>query len=281
MKKLIPAMCLLLVSAVLMGTSTFAWFTMNTTVTASGMKVNAVVPKSLVISTEEGGTYSAAVDLGLSTVQSLYPVSTDDTENWYAPLTLLDNKIDPTTGAADLNTTDGTVFRSLTTWDGTGLLKESTNTYAVNKTVYVKSAVEDQQVYGLYVSSLTVNTTEINNASSLNDVSKALRIAVVTTDKTLFFAPTGYDGVCKPIASISANGATASGSSLTIAAPGSENGVLVTNDQAISGETPMEINIFIWYEGQDKNANNTNALDVQDLDIIIEFTSSLEQNAWQ
>ena len=274
-------MCLLLVSAVLMGTSTFAWFTMNTTVTASGMKVNAVVPKSLVISTEEGGTYSAAVDLGLSTVQSLYPVSTDDTENWYAPSTLLDNKIDPNTGAADLNTTDGTVFRSLTTWDGTGLLKESTNTYAVNKTVYVKSAVEDQQVYGLYVSSLTVNTTEINNASSLNDVSKALRIAVVTTDKTLFFAPTGYDGVCKPIASISANGATASGSSLTIAAPGSENGVLVTNDQAISGETPMEINIFIWYEGQDKNANNTNALSVQDLDIIIEFTSSLEQNAWQ
>ena len=280
MKKLIPAMCLLLVSAVLMGTSTFAWFTMNTTVTASGMKVNAVVPKSLVISTEEGGTYSAAVDLGLSTVQSLYPVSTDDTENWYAPSTLLDNKIDPTTGAADLNTTDGTIFQTLTNWDGTGLLKESTNVYAVNKTVYVKSAVEDQQVYGLYVSSLTVNTAEIN-ASSLYNVSKALRIAVVTTGKTLFFAPTGYESECKPIASISTNGATANSTSLTIAAPGSENGVLVTNDQAISGETPMEINIFIWYEGQDKNANNTNALKVQDLDIIIEFTSSLKQNAWE
>ena len=207
-------------------------------------------------------------------------VSTVDTTAWYAPSTLLNNKIDPNTGAADLNTTDGTVFQELTTWDeDTGLLKESTNVYAVNKTVYVKSADEEQQVYGLYVSSLTVNTAEIN-ASSLYDVSKALRIAVVTTDETLFFAPTGYDGACKPIASISANGATDSGSSLTIAAPGSENGVLVTNDQAISGETPMEINIFIWYEGQDNNANNTNALNVQDLDIIIEFKSSLEQNKW-
>ena len=280
MKKLIPAMCLLLVSAVLMGTSTFAWFTMNTTVSASGMQVNAVVPKSLVISDESNGSYSASHDFEMGDAQSLYPVSTDDTENWYAPSTLLDNKIDPTTGVADLNTTDGTRFQTLTNWDETGLLKESTNNvYAVNKTVYVKSAVVDQQVYGLYVSSLTVNNTEIN-ASSLNDVSKALRIAVVTTDKTLFFAPTGYHSECKPIASISTNGATANSTSLTIAAPGSVNGVLVANDQAISGETPMEINIFIWYEGQDKNANNTAALNVQNLTIEIEFTSSLEQGNW-
>ena len=87
MKKLIPAMCLLLVSAVLMGTSTFAWFTMNTTVTASGMQVNAVVPKSLVISDESNGNYSALHNFEMGTEQSLYPVSTDDTENWFAPST--------------------------------------------------------------------------------------------------------------------------------------------------------------------------------------------------
>ena len=40
-KKLIPALCMLLVSAVLMGTSTYAWFSMNTRVTANGMQVTA------------------------------------------------------------------------------------------------------------------------------------------------------------------------------------------------------------------------------------------------
>lgn len=40
-KKLIPAFCSLLVSAVLLGGSTFAWFSMNSTVTASGMQVTA------------------------------------------------------------------------------------------------------------------------------------------------------------------------------------------------------------------------------------------------
>ena len=40
-KKLIPALCMLLVSAVLMGTSTFAWFSMNKTATVNGLSVKA------------------------------------------------------------------------------------------------------------------------------------------------------------------------------------------------------------------------------------------------
>lgn len=40
-KKLIPAFCMLLVSAVMLGSSTFAWFSMNNKVTASGMEVTA------------------------------------------------------------------------------------------------------------------------------------------------------------------------------------------------------------------------------------------------
>lgn len=40
-RKLVPALCMLLISAVLLGTSTFAWFSMNTTVTATGMQVTA------------------------------------------------------------------------------------------------------------------------------------------------------------------------------------------------------------------------------------------------
>lgn len=40
-KKLIPALCMLLVSAVMLGSTTFAWFSMNTTVTANGMQIEA------------------------------------------------------------------------------------------------------------------------------------------------------------------------------------------------------------------------------------------------
>ena len=41
MRKLIPALAMLLVSAVMMSTASFAWFSMNTTVTADGMSITA------------------------------------------------------------------------------------------------------------------------------------------------------------------------------------------------------------------------------------------------
>ena len=49
-KKIIPALVMLLVSAVLLSTASYAWFSMNTTVTATGMQVTAKVPDSLQIS---------------------------------------------------------------------------------------------------------------------------------------------------------------------------------------------------------------------------------------
>lgn len=40
-RKLIPALCMLLVSALFVGTSTYAWFSMNTSVTATNMQITA------------------------------------------------------------------------------------------------------------------------------------------------------------------------------------------------------------------------------------------------
>ena len=56
-RKLIPAFCMLLVSAILLGTSTYAWFSMNKTVTAAGLTVSANSDFTyLLISDTEGGT---------------------------------------------------------------------------------------------------------------------------------------------------------------------------------------------------------------------------------
>lgn len=49
-KKLIPAVCMLLIASMLMGTTTYAWFSMNRTVTATNMQISAKADSSLVIS---------------------------------------------------------------------------------------------------------------------------------------------------------------------------------------------------------------------------------------
>ena len=77
-KKLIPAFCLLLVSAVLMGTSTYAWFSMNKTVTATGMKITAK-SDSVYLVISAGNTLNPADTTAkevttAATETSLYPV---------------------------------------------------------------------------------------------------------------------------------------------------------------------------------------------------------------
>ena len=56
-RKLIPALCMLLVSALFVGTSTYAWFSMNTKVTATDMKVTAKSNANyLLIDTKDNST---------------------------------------------------------------------------------------------------------------------------------------------------------------------------------------------------------------------------------
>lgn len=49
-RKLIPAVAMLLVSATMLSTASFAWFSMNNEVSATGMQVNVNAPASLLIS---------------------------------------------------------------------------------------------------------------------------------------------------------------------------------------------------------------------------------------
>ena len=53
-RKLIPAIAMLLISAVMMSTATFAWFSTNAQVSATGLKISAVAKNTfLTISTDK------------------------------------------------------------------------------------------------------------------------------------------------------------------------------------------------------------------------------------
>lgn len=63
-RRLIPAIAMLMVSAVLMSTASFAWFSMNNSVTATGLTVTASAPTSLMISVTNATTgFSSVVSL--------------------------------------------------------------------------------------------------------------------------------------------------------------------------------------------------------------------------
>ena len=63
-RKLIPAVAMLLVSASMLSTASYAWFSMNNKVTAGGMNVNVVTPGDIEISKDN--TFSTASDADLT-----------------------------------------------------------------------------------------------------------------------------------------------------------------------------------------------------------------------
>jgi len=91
-KKLIPAAGSLMVSAVMLATSTYAWFTMNKTVTVTGMEVKTKVGDNLLISHVTGTGVAKNADSSFGTTDNttikawLQPVSTNTaaaTNFWY------------------------------------------------------------------------------------------------------------------------------------------------------------------------------------------------------
>lgn len=101
-RKLIPAVAMLLVSATMLSTASFAWFSMNTQVSSTGMQVNVAAPASLGISKTDGGTFTNAIggetDPWEGSTSFLgHASSVDGTEFFAAPASAVstDGTIDP------------------------------------------------------------------------------------------------------------------------------------------------------------------------------------------
>ncbi len=93
LRKFIPALAMLVLSAVLMSTASFAWFSMNTEVEVNGMKVKAQADGNLIINDEIADNFTGVNVLDLSedfaNATALQPVSylktsaNVTTEGWY------------------------------------------------------------------------------------------------------------------------------------------------------------------------------------------------------
>lgn len=123
-KKLIPAICLLLVSVTLLGGTTFAWFSMNNKVTATGMQITAKSNTKFLVISSSAPT-AAADSLGTKintdvsstkkggiggTTTNVYPVRYNSTGS-----AITDYYNADVTGKPQLSIDDGTWFTAFST----------------------------------------------------------------------------------------------------------------------------------------------------------------------
>lgn len=139
-KKLIPALCMLLVSAVMLGSTTFAWFSMNKVVTASGMNVTATTNEQFFVIS---ATNTLATETKLTSVTKTAGGVVDTTHN----ITAADNKVYPVafvTGTAPNGVTDP--------WYTARSNKRDDHTMAEGSAVGVKTGATDYMLtYTLWI----------------------------------------------------------------------------------------------------------------------------------
>ena len=319
-RKLLGAVGMLSVSAAMLVSSTFAWFTMNKTVDVKGMQLKAEAEKGILINEMSGydvstnGTWSAEALAGQSSAIALRPASTSDLTNWWHA----NSKITSNEGGAGTDETvtvdttntvalDTNVYYSDIKPKATGI-KDATTAATkdtnAERTVYYGDGVggtdetlDDGEgyyiLYKYYIktsgnTALNVNAgnlkaavkaTKINNDTEniSTDLDKALRVGIkVSADtKTTIFAPVAGADAKNNITNNVAGSAYTEVTNITTATTGTATAPTSINTAVVSlpavTATGLEVDVYVWFEGEDTNCKSDNltaVLDSYQIDIV-------------
>lgn len=262
-RKLIPALCMLLVSALFVGTSTYAWFSMNKEVTATNMSVTATADNpylqiKLVSEAETAyATTKAADPASAENLKLTVPLNLKNNHVTYltAEGEEATNVVDATTAAsvtwgyatsndpAASKNTDGALKPTIITDASTGYyLKDEFNVRVVPNSAEGKN--------------LKVKLTGTGTLSSItkgnNDIWETLRILVIAED--------GKYVVLK---------ANATGNALEID-KSSNDGVLVDSLPQVG--TASKLTVYTYFDGTHEKAYTNHAKDLTTINTSLVFT---------
>lgn len=289
MKKLIPALCMLLVAACLMGTSTYAWFAANEDVTATGMSIKAASDGGLAIASYEGdagaaeatvlangvptdsdfATTAAANWTSLAANATVKPTSTIDASNWY------------TTGSDAANVSTKGQDSEYANITNTGIYG---NFYQKTKW-QIKSLVTGTTNLNLLVSSITAtydaDADDFTETNAAQNFKQAIRVAIVCDGVTYIFAPNAVG---------TANGQPINFTyvkALTDATKG-EQATFATSDRFYTSDeigggvvisstltdTAKDVDVYVYFDGEDPNCTTNNSVEADRIAVTIKYISA-------
>lgn len=267
-KQLLAAVAMVLVAAVALGSSTYAWFVASGTVTAEGMKVQARAEGGLAIrwAGETSELWATSASAKMETAQKLLPASTADLAKWTYAKALDASK-------SDADTKTYTDVTKVVYGGESNAFK--TNDYVVMQPFEVRSTSESKLAKGLYVSGVTVDRTQNK------DLDPALRVGVrmvsASGDVTAKYIYAPIDGHSDDYSWKDASNNNAAATVTLEPIGDGANG----KSQLASSTTPIpfdkgaavKVQVFIWYEGEDATLFSNNYA-ANDLNVTVAFTSN-------
>ena len=232
-RKLIPALVMLLVSAIMLSTASFAWFASNDKVTATDMTVTAnSAQQFLQISSTSNGTYgiTAEAKTGSKSVDLVHA-----------------------TISADNNKTVTWGVGSSTKVDDANVNSELTNvdvseTYALINTFYLKlSAGSTGKLENILAREITVDANDCS-------IKEALRILIVGPDGAMLYSyRNAADG------------------KITLTVDGSNSAEVLVSE--LTASETEEITVYAFFDGADEKANTAAATNLTGMSFEILFAT--------
>jgi len=266
MRKLIPAVIMLLISAMLVGTSTYAWFSMNRTVTVTGMKVTTTAGSNLYIVSDSldsvakkaDNLFGTSVDTADAVATVIEPVSTVNGKEFFYTTSAQSN------GDA---TTDSYTAYNANEVPTSGELSSFNSAYGIaSGAVGYKDYVFQLKAYNAdQVNAKPIKITKLNLIYAGIDTGKAHRVAVLVEDISAGTAA-GGSGTLKGIYAPAGaeNFSDVSSDNYAISAAGSAPTQLTANYNTVDPIASVPANttkyykvvIRLYLEGEDTTCKN-------------------------
>jgi hypothetical protein len=285
MKKLLPAFGMLMVSASMLATSTYAWFSMNKEVSVTSMSIAAKSADPIIEISANGTNYYN--DLASSGTGS----------NWTLPATTIGEEpnttavklklVTPTAIAASgtvswgwaastahnnaqvTNATDAVALTAQSTpakteSDRAAYLGDGTDLYVLTQKLTIRNVSPD-----VIANNLKISEVKIDGGS--NTIKKATRVLFVSDGKYALYALTSDSTGLQDAALVSAHqwldansGASATDMTLSSGIP------IVASTLAANGGS-ADVDVYVFFDGTDATAYTDNATNLSDVSVQFKF----------
>ena len=283
-RKIVPALALLIVSAVLMTTATFAWFSMNTRATATGMQMGTEAGDNVLISAESGMTKAAVSTFKNALVISaakanLRPVSSVDGANFYF--------VDAFQVAGNGSAMAPSGYNPYTKYDTSDAEKLAASQTAFENN-YRKAGIKPYVEYAFQVmatnaegaaADLVIDSIALTYNGSAS-VQTAFRVAVFANDITDAAAATEtlvtilrQNGAVNHTAN-SAVGEVSGAPAITAVSDKRDSGATIASNVPEAATKFYRVVVRVWLEGEDTTCTNATFADLDgtwSLDLGISF----------
>jgi hypothetical protein len=289
MKKMIPALGMLMVSASMLATSTYAWFTMSDTVSVTGMKLKATASDGLLITDTNVAAdrvWATSKDIQMTSGVALSPTNTADGSEWVAAKSANFDNADKDQDAAGYTTICAPSANSAVnftytnpasngshwiTGEGVGsqTISSVEANYVLLKNFWVKSSGDADWSKDLTVESVTatIGTTNLTGEENADarakeaNLYKSLRVLIVVGNESFIYAPITTDDNAVKF--------KGTGNALTLKANNAQSVFAAVNTIPIADSSAVNVKMYMYFDGEDLNCKTSNVSGISLNDVTV------------